>query len=1018
MRKISKSVSSALLVVLLFLSAALNAKLFDSPKPKSGQTVNQIAGRLLLASGTSGNDAVQEWCKDRGHDFKDLVMSAQSREGRSGIEGILSGAISYLIEFISEGSLNGKGWSTAIRAIGSVPGLVISMLMVLILAMVVIFGGIAVLISKITNSPNTQTAQQNSEQSKVAGNPNKAENCPLQYASEKDIVKAEDLSERLRLILIVFATLIIGLLIVTYLGVGYLASSMNNLQKSQCVVAGLYAQTVDGTSEEYGFAGQKGVVTLSTAYNTFIDSLPVNSANAVNLPANLAQQSTDLDTAYKALPTSSSEFAYIGLDGTTSVTPPSTVKYVDGIFKNTLMSEVTFLKQTSSKLSNAKEAFGTNTYTTTEKNNMKTYITSLRSFSGTLANLIRSEANRLANNTGIGGRIYNMSYSAVIIVSVIVGIFGLLFLYFIYVLASGLKVFEPLRKCSHHGADKVARTEPLVSQPVAQPQVIETHVQPHEPHQTQPLFYEPEPKTTQVVQNNTVQQASQNPKQADTFVKPLTKQGEEDDPWFKSLSRIESQRFDEPEKPFNQFEVEIRKEISEYEISPYPRSQSHIPSLNNSSYHKGRHSANPSEMLSGRQGLSSRPLVNQPAVIYKEEDEHAKAKIAPQYQRVGAGNGCKPIQPAPDLTKTRRGMGILIWVAGFFTLIGFLYTTYAMGASIVFAYSCEVLNKIQTEPLWRQLVLNKKGYFGTQSKNGKDVYSECASIKGSWDLRTLASNNTATPKAIQVIEAIGGLSAYKNAFTAKYSQVSQAPVGKSASTVLKGVATLENPDTNGNSNDIVAAIKKFNANKCLKDIISFTCTTAKSSTSDSDTTNLENDYCIDPKAFASSGYQSRYSTVDNSKFTTGTKANCQSSLDKAIEMISTYSELMMPLSTKTDAVYTAENAIITNINSAQSYLNNLVSEPKISPVLAEQEKYPNSGIEAFANCEFVSKGVVATENYLCFKFTKYFYAHSILAFIDSWILLLISCFGWYSVILAKKVEASINKVAISPTSST
>lgn len=260
-------------------------------------------------------------------------MSAQSREGRSGIEGILSGAITYLIEFISEGGLNGKGWSTAIRAIGSVPGLVISMLMVLILAMVVIFGGIAVLISKITNNPNTQTTQQNSEQSKVAVNQNKAENCPLQYASEKDIVEAEDLSERLRLFLIVFSTIIIGLLIVTYLGIGYLGSSMNNLQKSQCVVAGLYAQTVDGTTEEYGFAGQKGVVTLSTAYNTFIDSLPVNSANAVNLPANLAQQSTDLDTAYKALPTSSSEFAYIGLDGTTSVTPPSTVKYVDGIFR-------------------------------------------------------------------------------------------------------------------------------------------------------------------------------------------------------------------------------------------------------------------------------------------------------------------------------------------------------------------------------------------------------------------------------------------------------------------------------------------------------------------------------------------------------------------------------------------------------------------------------------------------------------------------------------------------------------
>lgn len=245
---------------------------------------------------------------------------------------------------------------------------------------------------------------------------------------------------------------------------------------------------------------------------------------------------------------------------------------------------------------------------------------------------------------------------------------------------------------------------------------------------------------------------------------------------------------------------------------------------------------------------------------------------------------------------------------------------------------------------------------------------------------------------------MGGLSLYKSSYASNFNSITEAPIGKEASTSISNFAIREVAHSNGNSNDIVAAIANFNKLKCLKDQISFECSgSSTSSSTDASDKNLESDYCIDPKSYSSSGYSSRYSTVDDAKFTTGSKKDCQNSLDLAIQMIQDYGSKMSLLSSKVDDVYSNENTIISSLNSQQANVDAVSADSKISPVLAVQGKYPGAGIESVTNCDFAKRPTIALENYLCFETFNYYYYHAAISFILSWFIFVIGCLVWFAV---------------------
>jgi len=353
----SKAVISSLLVVSLLISLS-NAQI-SSPDDRSKRILQQVREY-------NREDAMKKWCTDRDLDYNKLVDSAQSRDGRTRIEGNLRPALDLISELVHKGETKDKTISAGTKIMGKLPALIVSFIMVLILILAVIFCGVGALISRIAKRGNTPEAQAHSEpNNNLVGNQTLDPNCPLRTANEQDIKVAERSSEVLRLVVIILVVLIICAMILTYLFIGFSHTSITYIRKSQCVIIGTYFQAVDGDvyTADRKFAGMFNIVQIVSSYTSLVDSLPITNAATTTaasaIPATLKQQSAALSTSFQALPSSSSDFAYTGLDGKTLVTPPSAVKYVDGVFDTTLEREVMILVQTSDKLSNVGAAFGT-----------------------------------------------------------------------------------------------------------------------------------------------------------------------------------------------------------------------------------------------------------------------------------------------------------------------------------------------------------------------------------------------------------------------------------------------------------------------------------------------------------------------------------------------------------------------------------------------------------------------------------------------------------------------------------
>ena len=366
-----------------------------------------------------------------------------------------------------------------------------------------------------------------------------------------------------------------------------------------------------------------------------------------------------------------------------------------------------------------------------------------------------------------------------------------------------------------------------------------------------------------------------------------------------------------------------------------------------------------------------------------QKDQHNNQQQQFESRKPGADTskaGSKCCQCLMRLQPLKVCQFVICSVMTVLSILTFLFAIASVFGVIGFYTGCEVSYGIGEKPGFIDEI-NKGEYF---SKNTATLLKNCLAPGGNGDLGALIPTGI-PPELKLVMDGLFGTALAVSNKSQLSGSPTQPPQGASLEVKVNDWAAMTQADSDQNPNDLDAALKKVNSNKCSQDSMNYNgkCSGTISTTADTATQSLGSQYCIDVSKVPSHNYDGRYAGQPASGYCTGAQSTTlgQDALKKASATASAYKASITSLKNKFDSFYTTEKQCFSKTKDALNSYNLQGIYDKYQTQCDRQFQLGN--YNDLLNCQSFRKGHTAIERSLCYKMLGSLDAQSGLAFFDA-----------------------------------
>lgn len=897
--------------------------------------------------------------------------------------------------------------------------------------------------------------------------------------------------------LLVSAILVLTIIFIIYLGSAYANVKQIRCSIAQAIAISSRGEGGNGFIGAQGLTYMK--IQFVNYFKSAEPSVAVNTAaNGMN-SNDLSAKSASTSSTFSQLPCQADKVSYIGADGQTKIVSPSLKSFAIDTCPGRLKNEAMMFARIGQNLAYAKEVFGSVANEPTRSNDINTSATS--SISSFNLYIVTNFNTYLSTMSGRRAKfVTNEMLSVIIVLAICIFFIFFGLIYLIYLILRTFDPFKKREEVKHE-APKVANHKPKesINQPLFnapqetfQPNTVPSR-QPAPPRDNR--MYQsvnvPTKQTNGVSANlpesrrnlkeqevddreadqskafsgykgqgskisediraaqpsfHTVTIANQQPTfepirgnqgLTDVNANRFKIQGDDEDPWFKSCSKIAEisvnadklSKLDDAENNFG-FDFEV---LSDGSIIEYKKGEkrNRASKKDDNSRFEGypkdsvydKNSVIGDDAMSRKVGgsayypKSEKPGVsvfsigpadqNKVSASARMQNQIKVEKFTTEHDRLNS-------QPAEDLEEAKRfdnkletetidykkqmlGPKPIAWILCLcayiiltLALLGFVHSFCSYTLSIVGAGICRLADGAITTNDYFKTVINQKNFASKFSDVEVSIVDNCIAPKATGEFPTLLTPSGSFQQALGAINGIIEYQANKGLFTGS-TALTNPVVGKEMNELLGKYYKGTLKDSDGNSNEIETIKNKFNNYFCAKDTIQYDASSCPSGSTVSQTTdtydyklNALEGYCIKAGSVSDSLYTSRYDSVTSGVCKSASNFDGQSTLITASRMMKAYISNYATVMTAYTQFYTEESALLTRLkdSTTSTAVTSLADDASIKGLINSMKIYGGSA----TSCSYLKKAYIAVENATCFRFYKNFYIQTVLAFVLSIVL--------------------------------
>jgi Ca2+/Na+ antiporter len=750
----------------------------------------------------------------------------------------------------------------------------------------------------------------------------------------------------------------VSALTVTIIWIVYLAKAVNNVKKTNCAAAGLKSFTVKGdmSNPDARFPGTEGISFVGKQYSNLLRDLA--TTNTVAVPATslgtAMANAGGVKTSFAAIPSVTTSYEYLGLDGTAKIASPGIKDYVLNLIPNKVRAEANLLGSACDNLIIAGD-FYDGPITVQMADNIDANVESI---------VGKVKVSLVDPITSIYGKLFSTppkimtQVKTVGMVALILG--GILIFLALVILCFVLAVIGRIMRAVNSARGKAYAAAGVDDEEERRRRENAHH---HDDHRH-----------------------GEHPAQEDSHI---AHQNKGDDP---------------AKTPDNMAEDE-RKKINKSKGS---KDSHHNHDNEEDDHHrknKDSHHDHKDKRDSHHDNDDHKHRDDENNDNRKKNIENKKDEMKNDASNKAKGC-CKKLMSLKVMKILQLVVSLVLIVV---SILLFIYAIASVAGGIVVATGCKLIDGTLTQKGFYERTLGKGGYFAPELGA---VVRECIEPEGSGNLGT-AINSQITSELSSATSGVYGLVQFADIKASAIYSATNPPEGKSTSDRVTKLDNMDEKDSDDNSNDLNSGINSVNNNKCTQDTMAYNgkCVAGSQqsqiSPEDTNTASLDSSYCIMMTQVPSHAYAGRYDGKPTTGYcaTVDTSAG-QAKLTAASKSAIDYKSKISSLKSTYDTFYTAENNCFNALkdNTVATSVDSMSKDANLAKVIELQRQF-KGGAESLLTCTFARRSLIAVENVLCFQTFKYIYNQTGLAFANAIIMLFLSLSVLGSCWFTHKVES-------------